>query len=299
MSEGLATDSRLGRRGAVVVPAHDEEAVILRTLTPLADLPGQGVEVVVVANGCTDQTAARARSLGDITVLELGVPSKVAALNAADEVASGWPRLYLDADITLTVATVRAVLARLDAGGVLAARPSFRYVTEGCAPAVRAYYRARARIPGMTEHLWGAGVYGLSAEGHARLGRFPDLVADDLYVDQLFGSAEKAVVPTEPVLVQCPRTVRALVHTLRRVYRGRSQVARTLPVAAVGGVAPLLRSVRGPRQLLDAVVYVGLVLQARTTARVAGTGWQRDSTSRIAPRARSETAPEAAAGAAR
>jgi hypothetical protein len=192
---------------------------------------------------------------------------------------------------------VRAVLARLEAGDVLAARPSFRYATEGCAPAVRAYYRARARIPGMTEHLWGAGVYGLSAEGHARLGRFPDLVADDLYVDQIFEPAEKVVVPTQPVLVQCPRTVRALVDTLRRVYRGRSQVARALPVAPVGGLGPLLRSVRSPAQLLDAAVYAALVLRARTTRRATG-GWQRDSTSRVDPGASAQAAP-GAAGAAR
>ena len=46
---------------SVVIPAHDEEAVIERCLgTLLADARAGEVEVVVVCNGCTDDTAARA-----------------------------------------------------------------------------------------------------------------------------------------------------------------------------------------------------------------------------------------------
>ena len=56
---------------AVIVPAHDEELVLAQTLACLKaqQYPDDCVEIVVVADNCTDSTAAIARSLG-ATVLE-------------------------------------------------------------------------------------------------------------------------------------------------------------------------------------------------------------------------------------
>ena len=132
--------------GSVVIPAHNEEAVILATLRPLGALVADGVEVLVAANGCTDRTVELAGSVPGVTVLNTGANSKSGALNAADAVATGWPRLYLDADIVITPGAVRAVFDRLRAGDVLAARPGYVYDTAGCDPLVAAYYRARSRI---------------------------------------------------------------------------------------------------------------------------------------------------------
>ena len=55
----------------VVVPAHDEEAGIARTIASLAalDYPASMFRVVVVADNCSDATAERARAAG-ATVLE-------------------------------------------------------------------------------------------------------------------------------------------------------------------------------------------------------------------------------------
>lgn len=54
------------RRFAVVVPAHDEEEGIARTVTNLLclDYPRELYEVVVVADNCTDATAAVSRRCG-------------------------------------------------------------------------------------------------------------------------------------------------------------------------------------------------------------------------------------------
>lgn len=52
------------RRLATVVPAHNEEALIARTVASLAADADAGVEIVVVADNCTDQTAALARAAG-------------------------------------------------------------------------------------------------------------------------------------------------------------------------------------------------------------------------------------------
>jgi cellulose synthase/poly-beta-1,6-N-acetylglucosamine synthase-like glycosyltransferase len=60
------TAAAAAKRIAVLVPAHDEATVIERLLGSLAavDYPGDLYEVFVVADNCTDATAALARSLG-------------------------------------------------------------------------------------------------------------------------------------------------------------------------------------------------------------------------------------------
>ena len=63
--------------------------------------PGE-LDVVVVCNGCTDQTAELARSCGyQVRVVELASASKPAALRIGDAAALAFPRLYLDADVIL------------------------------------------------------------------------------------------------------------------------------------------------------------------------------------------------------
>jgi cellulose synthase/poly-beta-1,6-N-acetylglucosamine synthase-like glycosyltransferase len=68
-------DARPGPRPrcAVLVPAHDEEAGIGRTVAALLGGLGPGDRVVVVADNCTDGTAAAARACG-ATVVERNVP---------------------------------------------------------------------------------------------------------------------------------------------------------------------------------------------------------------------------------
>jgi len=282
--------------GAVIIPAHNEESVIGRTLQALAPVAATGrVEVIVACNGCTDTTARIARGFAGVRVLEVTEASKVAALNAADAAATLWPRVYLDADIEIPPVALRMVLDRLASGGPLAARPAFAYDDGGAEPLVRAFYRARRRLPSTGQALWGAGVYGLAEAGHRRFGAFPEVTGDDLFVDLAFSAAEKAVVGTPPVTVRTPRTARALLGVLRRYYRGQAELVGAGPVPAslgAGGfgtrrtLRELLGSVRGPFSALDAAAYAGFVVAARVPHRgarrgAAGRGrWERDESSR-------------------
>ena len=212
--------------GAVIVPAYNEAAVIKRTLAPLSQAVVDGLfELIVVCNGCTDDTAEVARSVPGVRVVELERGSKPAALNAGDEAANLWPRLYLDADIQITVTAVLAVLDRLTRGDVLAARPASRYDFQGASILVRSYYRARGRIPQHKPAMWGAGAYGLSATGHGRIGAFPMITGDDLYVDSCFDADEKAVVATEPSVVKTPADIKSLLAIRRRSYRGAAELS--------------------------------------------------------------------------
>src|SRR5580658_4754907 len=64
-------------RFVIVIPAHDEEMGIARTVKSLlsADYPHDRRRVLVVADNCTDDTADRARSAG-ANVLVRNEPSK-------------------------------------------------------------------------------------------------------------------------------------------------------------------------------------------------------------------------------
>jgi glycosyltransferase involved in cell wall biosynthesis len=275
--------------GSVVIPAHNEAATIGRGLAALSSAFDAGeLEVVVVCNGCTDETAdvaRRSRLCG--RVIEMGDASKPRALREGDRHARAFPRMYLDADVVLPGASARAVLERLHRGGVLAARPPIRYAVSHSDHLVKRYYRARAQMPSVMSSLWGAGAYALSAEGRCRFGEFPDLIADDLFVDRCFDRAEIEIVDCPPVIVRAPRTAHDLIRVLRRTYRGQSE-QRGLPGHRSGSRLPMTlhdlarHSLVPSSRALDGVAYASLALSARVALRLtSGSPWERDDASRM------------------
>jgi hypothetical protein len=279
--------------GSIVIPAHDEAAVIRRCLDALFDgvEPGQ-LEVLVACNGCSDDTATIARATPyDVTVLETATASKPVALRMADAAAATLPRLYLDADVVLRGSAALAVLRRLGEEGALAARPPIAYDASRSSWPVRCYYRARARVPSVMNSLWGAGVYGLSATGRARFGEFPDVVAEDLFVDDLFDADEIDIVDAEPVVVAVPRRVEPLMRILRRTARGNAEESAAAPAdrverrSSTSTARDVLRAGRAsPGAAWDAIIYLGLAFTSRVlvlTARSAPR-WERDDSSREA-----------------
>ena len=97
---------------SVIIPAHNEEAVIERTLRGVLADGIEDLEVVVVVNATTDRTAEIARSIDPrITVIETETPGKTNALNLGEESLTSFPRIFLDADIELKPGTARALIA--------------------------------------------------------------------------------------------------------------------------------------------------------------------------------------------
>jgi glycosyltransferase involved in cell wall biosynthesis len=272
-----------------VIPAHNEAAVIGRCLDALAAGVGPGeLEVVVVCNGCTDATASVARRSGHpVTVLELEAPSRIEALRAGEQAATALPRLFLDADVVLSGGAAKALLTRLAEPSVVAARPPIRYDASASSWLVQRFYAARAQLPNVMRSLWGAGVYGLSTAGRSRFTDFPAVVADDLFVDRLFATAEIEVLPTEPVTISCPRTARGLLRVLKRTYRGNAAltgVGGQPRPGTRGTMRDLARlATRGLPSLRDAIVYGSFVTIGRIVARFGSSRvgmWERDETSR-------------------
>ncbi|MCX5149652.1 MULTISPECIES: glycosyltransferase [unclassified Streptomyces] len=286
---------------SIVIPAHNEGRVIGRLLDALlADAPASGPDIVVVCNGCTDDTAAVAGARGPrVRVVEIPTPSKHTALRIGDEHARGFPRLYVDADVEFAAAGVRALAGALAASpDLLAAAPGRDIPLSGCAWPVRAYYRVWQRLPAVREGLFGRGVIAVSEPGHARIAALPPLMADDLAASLAFASQERCVVEAARVVVHPPRTWGDLIRRRVRAATSSAELERFQAAGASGSPegahAPSARTGTGdlrallrdrPSLLPGVVVFVVAALVARRGARKAiRTGdfstWLRDESSR-------------------
>jgi glycosyltransferase involved in cell wall biosynthesis len=282
---------------SVVVPAHDERAVIGRCLLALAagTRPGE-LEVVVVANGCHDDTATVAKTVGadrDVTVLETPVAGKANAIRLGDERLGGhrgtFPRLYLDADSVLTGAAVLDMARTLTASGRPACAPRPEFDLEGASWPVRGFHRALHGLLGERHSLSGAGAYMLDAAGHRRVFPLPDdVLADDGWVHRTFRPDERTVVDTARVSVRLPRTVAALIRRRARVRLGNQQLDRlgrppTEPPLRPAELTGLVR--RREVAVTDAACFLAILLAERViarwrTARGTGATWSPDLTTR-------------------
>ncbi|TQL40461.1 glycosyl transferase family 2 [Homoserinimonas aerilata] len=280
---------------SVVIAAHNEQNVLGASLSALlGQAVSEPLEIIVSANGCTDDTVAVATRAG-VTVIDRPEPGKAAALNAGERLAHYFPRIYLDADILVPPGGLASVTGRFSHPPYpLAVVPRRRLDTSGRPWPVRAYCAINERLPAFRNGLFGRGMIALSEQGRSRFDSFPAMIADDLFLDSQFADAEKAEASDVEVVVAAPFTTRELLNRLVRVRRGNAQLRAAATAGAVDvAVRPAdrwawLRHVvlPTPRLAFAAVPYVVITLLAGLLARRtvrAGDGWGRDESTRGAP----------------
>ena len=275
---------------SVVIPARDEASVIERCLGALLrDAEPGELEVVVVCNACSDDTAERARRFGPtVRVVETRIASKCQALNRGDEAASRFPRFYVDADVVLPTKSLRLVAQVLREGSALVASPALELDLVHCSRLVRAYYAIWTRLPYVRDDLIGSGVYALSEEGRARFGRFPETLADDGYVRLLFDRDERRSVAGAAFVVRPPADARRLIPVVARRRGGIVQLRDRFPSLLHerrSQRSALLRLARTPRLSGALAVYLAVRGAAEMLHRwrlMCGRAavWTRDETSR-------------------
>jgi len=276
-----------------VIPAHNEAPVIGRLLQGLlaGAAPGE-LQVVVVPNGCTDDTELTAAAFGDpVVVVPLASPGKYAALRAGDARATGSEVIYVDADVELGVADARRLAAALREPGVLAAAPERVVALDRSSWAVRWYYDVWLELPVVREGLFGRGVIAVSPEGRRRLDELPDVMGDDLAASVAFTPAERRVVRDARVVVHPPRTVADLVRRRVRSVTATTQLQQARPGtvdSARTSRADLIGIVRRrPAAAPKLAVFLAVTALTRWRARRpirSGdyTTWLRDESSRAA-----------------
>jgi glycosyltransferase involved in cell wall biosynthesis len=272
---------------SIVIPAHNEAAVLADNLARLlaGTEPGE-FDVIVVPNGCTDQTASVARSCG-VRVIDCTTPGKVNALRLGDDACLTFPRVYLDADVELTAESVRALVAAAAQPGVLACAPVPTLNLDGVRPLARRMHRVHEQLIAPRRALAGVGVYVLTEAGHPRVFPMrPDLISDDGWVHGSFEPHERAVVRQARSVVRPARTVRAHLNRRVRVRQGNRQLAELGRSAPEGrlGLRSLATLVTGRKVgVVDAGCYLGVLVLDRSLTRLRGRGavrWGSDPTSR-------------------
>lgn len=222
---------------SVIIPAHNEADWIGACLgSVLAEFaPPSGAEIIVVANGCTDETVNLSRSFEQrakthnwsLIVLDLPGLGKPAALNAGDAAASGDMRMYLDADVVVETGLVGAIVDALttDAPRYATGRPRISHARSVVTRAYASFWRnlpfARGKAPGF-------GLFAVNASGRGRWGAYPQLISDDTYVRLLFGPHERVEVAFSydwPMV----EGFSALVKVRRRQDAGVIEIARLHP----------------------------------------------------------------------
>lgn len=273
---------------SVVIPAHNEAGYIeacLRGLFAQRFAEPVAREIIVAANGCSDETVGIAQGLAgqadaagwSLTVLDLPEGGKPHALNNADDVATGSLRVYLDADVICSPDLMAQIVGALGqpgaiyASGTLVVAPAKSWVT-------RRFAHLWSRLPFMTMDVPGAGLFAVNAEARARWDQFPRIISDDGYVRLLFKPTERVKVPAS-YLWPMVEGFGALVRVRRRQDAGIREIGEKFPgLPENEGKAPV-RLVDHLRLFLGAplsyLVYVSVILCVRFSGRASGQGWDR------------------------
>ncbi|MCA9708999.1 MAG: glycosyltransferase [Myxococcales bacterium] len=260
---------------SVIIAAHDHAAVIERCLRSILDgaEPGE-LEVIVVAHGCHDDTAALARAFGEpVRVIELPRSSKAEALNRGDEHAQSFPRMYVDPEIVVGIEALRKVAGLLgEDSPTLAAAPEPDFDYSGRSPLVRSFYKVWSSLPYFTENLVGAGFYAMSRRGRERFGKFPELVGEDAFVRLTVGPHERRSARGTFFRITPPRGLRGVIERMTKVRAGKAEVHAKFPELLGNETTRPRRSLRiiaeRPDLWVHAPVYLGVMGLATLGARL-------------------------------
>ena len=227
---------------SILIPAHNEEATLAKTINALNQVRGRIEQIIVVENGSTDFTVDVARRCAlanpslPITVRELGPVGKAAALNACLPEVTGDVVIVLDADTVLDPAFIESVLPHFNdsrvgavAGNVkvgnrrklLARLQSLEYIMS-----LAIDRRAQARLNVVSVVPGAAGAFRRDALIRAQGWPSRTLTEDtDLTVALLSAGWQ---VPYEPAAIswtEAPESVRDVMRQRRRWSYGAAQVS--------------------------------------------------------------------------
>ncbi|MEP2681088.1 MAG: glycosyltransferase [Sulfitobacter sp.] len=222
---------------SVLIPAHNEADWLPACLDALcaADPVAGPVEVIVVANGCTDDTAELARRKAPafeargwaLRVLEMAQGSKLGALNAGEAAARGEALVYLDADVLISPPLLTQLAEALveDAPRYASGMPQ---VTTSGDWVTRHYTRFWQTTGFMTHGVPGFGVFAMNRAGRARWGDWPDIISDDTFARLNFRPEERIAVPA-PYAWPMIEGFAPLVRVRRRQDVGVAEVEQLFP----------------------------------------------------------------------
>ena len=221
---------------SVIIPAHNEAGLIGDCLGAVLDSDVTApVQVLVIANGCTDQTAGIAQGFVPqasargwvLRVIEVVEGGKLNALNVGDAAATGDVTIYLDADVIVSPLLIGQLgdALDMDAPRYASGQP---VITRGQSGFTRAYARFWATLPFVRNGVPGFGVFAMNAAGRSRWGAWPDIISDDTFARLNFAPSQRVGVDA-PYSWPMVEGFANLVRVRRRQNVGVSEIAGLFP----------------------------------------------------------------------
>lgn len=223
----------------IIIPCHNEEKYLGACLQSISDQEGVpegiNVEVIVAANGCTDQTVAVSKSYEsalkenkiELVTFDIESPGKAKAIRLAEEKSKYKNYVYIDADVTIEKTLLGEVLEILSeknplyVSGTLTIPTSQSWVTAN-------YAKIWSALPFVKEGVPGIGLYGVNEAGRKRWGDFPQIIADDRFVRLNFANEERRKVRSK-YYWSLPEGARNLTKARIRWCEGNEELKKIFP----------------------------------------------------------------------
>lgn len=136
---------------SIIIPAYNASGTLPACLASVAAAEHEGpVEIIVVDDASTDDTASIAESLGCLVVRRTSNGGPARSRNAGAKAASGDVLLFIDADTEMRPDTIRQAIQALDREGVSAVTGMYEAepVNDGFFPRYYAYLKYHAFTAG-------------------------------------------------------------------------------------------------------------------------------------------------------
>ena len=277
----------------VIVPAHNEASVIEACLDSII---GQSEvdHIIVACNGCTDDTAEIVRKkYPDIHCLDISTPSKVNALNEAEEFARElgliFPVYYIDADTRLSENCVSKVNQYLKTNDTLLAAPTPIIDTSFSSWIVKTYYKVWTNLPYIKEGVIATCSYIITEEGRSRFEKFPDVINDDGFIRCNFWNREISNVPGAEIYIRAPKDLYSLIKIKTRARLGNMQLLASGECKVIENkqYGSVMRSKLLSRDWFSTIIYISIasIIRIRSKKqfkRLKDYRWEKDLSSRDA-----------------
>ena len=189
---------------SIIVPAHNEAAVIQRCLDSLVTQAGVD-QLIVACNGCSDNTVALVQAYSGVMCLTIEKASKTNALNEAEKHISSYPIFYLDADTQLEAGAIQKITAALVAQPHLKlVAPTPNIDVSQSSWIVQQYYKTWLSLPYIQSGVIATCSFIVTEQGRKRFDHFPDVINDDRFIHCQFKAHEISNIAGTRIDIQAP-----------------------------------------------------------------------------------------------
>lgn len=271
----------------VVIPAHNEEGVILYALTPYKKFVESGcLRLMVICNACTDKTFDVAKSVQFAEVYDEQKKGKFNAINFALSKVENSHVFVQDADTHVDELSVNNLIDFINKNDFGLASPIPRYM-DSKSYLVRKYYEFLYLTPAYLKGMVGAGSYLINSCLIPKIWPLPEIIADDGYVKFKLQNYKFDKISNVFISIKQPNDIYSLLKIKTRSRLGNiglQGLVNTDVKEHRNSFDALISTARENNKYISALVYFALNLLARIRAgsqiKSKKIVWERDDSTR-------------------